>query len=172
MSGGEASSVDFPAEAVFGVGLPPEAARHLDIAAASYHLEETAERHLFEARRIAPAHLAVLIGLYRFYFYKGRLGEALAIGDACLERAAIDFALPRNWRDVRIWHGDFSNYEALGPRFFMFSLKGWAYLKMRLGDLDAGRAAAEKLLELDPADKIGAKVLLDVLERTGAEEDV
>ena len=44
-----------------------------------------------------------------------------------------------------------SIYEDVLPRFFMFTLKGYAYLQMRLGDLDEGRAAVEKLLDLDPA---------------------
>ena len=55
------------------------------------------------------------------------------------------------------------------PRFFLFTLKGYAYLHMRLGDLDEGRAAVDKLLELDPTDKIGAKLLMDILERRGAQ---
>ena len=43
---------------------------------------------------------------------------------------------------------------------------------MRLGDLDEGRAAVAKLLELDPSDKIGARVLLGVLDRVGQSDDV
>ena len=42
---------------------------------------------------------------------------------------------------------------------------------MRLGNLEEGRTAVMKLLELDPSDKAGARVLLDVLERTGLDED-
>ena len=42
-------------------------------------------------------------------------------------------------------------------RFFMFVLKGYAYLNMRLGDIEEGRAAVAKLLELDPTDKVGAR---------------
>ena len=57
------------------------------------------------------------------------------------------------------------------PRFYLFTLKAYAYLQMRLGDLEEGRAAALKLLELDPSDKIGARVLLDVLGRVGQDDD-
>jgi hypothetical protein len=42
---------------------------------------------------------------------------------------------------------------------------------MRLGDLADGRAMVAKLLELDPTDKIGAKVLLGILDRMGEEDD-
>ncbi len=56
-------------------------------------------------------------------------------------------------------------------RFFLFTLKGYAYLNMRLGNLAEGEAALRKLLELDPSDRIGARVLLDVLARVGDDDD-
>ena len=60
------------------------------------------------------------------------------------------------WRDVKAGDADFGSYAAILPRFFMFTLKGYAYLQMRIGALDEGRAAVTKLLELDPSDKINA----------------
>ena len=65
----------------------------------------------------------------------------------------------------------FDDYEEILPRFFLFTLKGYAYLQMRLGEIDESRAAVMKLLELDPSDKIGAKVLLGILDRIGVDED-
>ncbi len=52
---------------------------------------------------------------------------------------------------------EFSRYESILPRFFLFSLKGYAYLQMRLGRMEEGRLAVAKLLELDPTDKIGER---------------
>lgn len=148
-----------------GVGLPPEAEQHLRLAGQNYHLDEVALAHLQAAWDLAPGHAAVYIGKYRFYFYKNRLPEALEVGKACLAKAAIDNGMSPNWRDAKPTDADFSSFGAILPRFFLFTLKGYAYLHMRLGQLDEGRAAVEKLLELDPTDKVGAKVLLEVLER-------
>jgi tetratricopeptide (TPR) repeat protein len=159
------------ANALLGGGLPPEAEYHLWEAGLSYHLDEVAERHLQEAQARAPGHAAVLIGLYRFYFYKGRLADALEVAKACLEKAARENHLPSDWRDVAAGDAEFSRYENMLPRFFLFALKGYAYLQMRLGNLAEGRTAVEKLLELDPSDKIGAKVLLGVLDRVGQDDD-
>jgi len=161
---------DFPAAAILGEGLPEEAGRLLHAAAMAYDDDEVALNHLMEARLLAPTHPATLIGLYRFYFYKGRLAEALAIAQTCLTRAAIDYSLPLDWRNVAASDAAFGDYDAVGPRFFMFCLKGYAYLSMRLGDLDESAAAIDKLLELDPKDKVGARVLLDVLNRRGLED--
>ena len=157
--------------ALLGQGLPSEAEHHLWEAGLSYHLDDIAENHLREAEALAPDHAAVLIGLYRFYFYKGRLAEALEVARRCLAKAAAENQFPADWRAVRTDDAEFGRYENILPRFFLFSLKGYAYLQMRLGQTEEGRIAVEKLLELDPTDKIGAKVLLGVLERMGRDDD-
>lgn len=159
------------ANALLGEGLPPEAEEHLWQAGLSYHLDDVAERHLQAAQALAPGHASVLIGLYRFYFYKGRLGDALEVAKLCLEKAARENHLPADWRAVAAGDAVFSRYEDMLPRFYLFTLKGYAYLQMRLGNLEEGRAAVLKLLDLDPSDKIGARVLLDVLDRTGQGDD-
>ncbi len=157
--------------AVLGAGLPEPAERHLHLAANAYRDDEAAEAHLWQAKAAAPDHPAVLIGLYRFYFYKNRLPEALSIARACLEKAAKDNGLSLNWREVQPEDASFANFEAVLPRFYLFSLKGYAYLNMRLGDVEEGRAAVAKLLDLDPSDKVGAKVLFGVLDRMGRDDD-
>ena len=159
-------AVDHP-----GSGLPEAAERELRLAGAAYHEPVRAEAHLDAARAIAPGHPAVLIGLYRYYFYRNRLAEALGVARECLALAAALNRLGADWRGVRAGEAEFGRYEAALPRFYLFTLKGYAYLQLRLGGLEEGRAAVDKLLELDPGDKIGARVLLDVLERHGRDDD-
>lgn len=159
------------ADALLGGRLPARAAHHLREAGFSYHVDAIAEAHLREAQAAAPDHVAVLIGLYRFYFYKGRLSEALEIAKICLLKAARENDLPTDWRAVAATDAPFDRFEAMLPRFFLFTLKGYAYLQMRLGNLEEGAAAIAKLLELDPSDKVGARVLLDVLDRVGQEDE-
>ena len=158
------------AGALLGVGLPLDAEEHLRKASAAYHLDEVAEEHLLKAQSLAPGHAAVLIGLYRFYFYKGRLPEALEIAEICLRKAAADCDLPKDWRLVSTHDANFSDYEMVLPRFYLFTLKGYAYLQMRLGNLEEGLLAVLKLLELDRSDKVGATVLLDVLQHIGRDD--
>lgn len=157
--------------ALLSDGLPPEADEFLHLASENYADSESAERYLKQAQQWASDHAAVLIGLYRFYFYKGRLREALEIANRCLEKATRENNMPRDWRHSRPGDAVFDRYEDMLPRFFLFTLKGYAYLQMRLGALDESRAAIAKLLELDPSDKIGAGVLLGVLDRVGLDDD-
>jgi tetratricopeptide (TPR) repeat protein len=160
-----------PEDALLGAGLSPDAQRHLDQASVLYHRAELAEQHLHEALALAPDHAAVLIGLYRFYFYKGRLDEALQVACVCLGKAARDNNLVADWHCVQPGDADFSNFGAMLPRFYLFTLKAYAYLQMRLGDTDEGHAAVQKLLALDPTDKVNAGLLLEVWRRIGQADD-
>ncbi len=151
-------------EVLLGAGLPLEAKKCLDEAATVYADGDRALKLLREAETIAPAHPAVLIGLYRFFFYKGRLEECLEVCHVCLAEASYHNNLPDDWHQVQSSDADFSSYEMM-PRFFLFVLKGYAYLQMRLGNLEEGLVATMKLLELDASDKIGATLLLEVYQR-------
>jgi tetratricopeptide (TPR) repeat protein len=158
------------AAACFGAGLPPDAERELRLAGLSYHEDRVAETHLFNALTLAPWHIAVHIGLYRFYFYKGRLHDALRVATQCLEQAAQRIGVSNDWHAVRASDAEFNSYDAILPRFYLFTLKAYGYLQMRVGKFDEGRAVTEKLLELDPQDKLGGKVLINVLDRVGTDE--
>lgn len=155
---------------VYGGSLPADVAGLLTEAAARYHDEPEAERLLQQALALAPAHTAVHIALYRFYFYKNRLGKALACAVRCLDQTAETCGIPRDWRRVRSQDAAFDSYDAM-PRFYLFTLKAYAYIQMRLGCLEEGREAVAKVLELDPGDKLGASVLQGVLDRVGLEDD-
>lgn len=170
-AGDRGADLDLLERQCLGQGLPPEAERHLHLAGQDYRDAAAAEAHLRRAQALAPQHAAVYIGLYRFYFYQGRLEEALAVSRQCLDKAGGDAGLNPDWRAVRPGDADFDSYEAVLPRFYLFSLKAYGYLQMRLGRLEAGREAIAKLMELDPADKLGGGVLLEVLARMGREDD-
>lgn len=139
-------------------------------AAEAYHDAPVAERHLLAALDLAPQNMAVHIGLYRFYFYKNRLTDALACAVRCLSDTAARIGLPADWTQVRPAHGAFDSWNA-EPRFYLFTLKAYAYIRMRLGDLEEGRRAVAKVRELDPHDRLGASVLEGVLNRVGEDDD-
>ena len=67
---------------------------------------------------------------------------------------------------------DFGDFNAYAPRFYLFSLKAYGYLLMRLGRVDEGEAVMTQVMMLDPADRVGAAGLLDVSRRRGREDDV
>ncbi|MCC8935747.1 hypothetical protein H8A97_20165 [Bradyrhizobium sp. Arg62] len=92
-------------------------------------------------------------------------------GSVLVSNAARQNGFVDDWRMVSAADAAFDRYDKILPRFYLSSLKTYAYLHMRLGNQDSGAAAANELLELEPADKIGAGVLLDVRERMRQSDD-
>ena len=177
LPGAMGDAVDFDAwlaSACLGEVLPAAVAADLQKAALSYHLDEVAESFLSQAFARAPDHPAVHIALYRFYFYKNRLSEALIVAQRCLAKTAADLGLPKDWREISPDHAVFAGHAesyAAAPRFYLFTLKGCAYLSMRLGDIEQGEALLSKLMALDPSDRLNGSVLKGVLDRMGQDDD-
>jgi hypothetical protein len=150
--------------------LPPVAEEHLRLASLSYSEDAKAEMHLVLAKAIAPNHPVVQVGEYRYYFYKNRLKDALKVAEACLKTVAGELNIPVDWVDVMPEHADFTGDEP-AHRFYLFVLKAYAYLLLRLGRIAEGTLVADKLMSLDPEDKIGGQLLLDVVDRMDDDDD-
>lgn len=145
--------------------LSDEVKQLLDAAAASYGEEEGAEMLLLRAFLRAPESLTVLVGLYRFYFYRHRLSDALEVADRAMELSGEAMGLTSGWPELSV--EDFDRLAAgkvtIG-RFYLFALKGAGYMNMRTGQIELGTAQLRKVRELDPEDRLGASVLLNVVD--------
>ena len=157
------ADADFDA-AVLGLGLP---------AAVQAALKEAGERRgepanamaaLMRAQALAPDHPAVLIALYRHHFYGHRLHAARDVARQALVIGARALGLPAVWRDVPKLALPGARFEP-STRFYLFVLKGYAYLSLRLHDGVEARDALALLRQLDPDDHVGAALLEDVRQR-------
>jgi len=158
--------------AVLGAGLCPEAQDLLARAGACRGNVELASALLDEAEALAAGHPAVLIARYRFHFYGHRLREAQGVARDALKmaRQALRREAVGNV-DVSPLPSDEQVRFDAAVRFYLFSLKGHAYLCLRLGDLAEGRLALEELRRLDPHDRMGGSLLSEVLMRAGRDDD-
>lgn len=144
--------------------LPDEVTQMLDAAAESYG-EEGAEMLLLRAFLRSPSSLTVLVALYRYYFYQHRLRDALAVADRAMQESGWRLALPAGWPELTAKSFDRqAAAHVTMSRFYLFALKGAGYMNMRIGKLDLGAAMLRKVRELDPEDRLGASVLLDVID--------
>lgn len=155
--------------AVLGGGLSPEAQDLIARAGACRQDVAQALALLDQAEALASGHPAVLIARYRFHFYGHRLHEAREVARQALKLARQ--ALKREVMgqvDVSPLLSDEEVRFDAAVRFYLFSLKGHAYLCLRLGDLGEGRLALDELRRLDPHDRLGGSVLAEVLRRAEA----
>jgi hypothetical protein len=100
----------------------------------------------------------VLIAFYRHYFYGHRPRLARAVARRALVSAAQALGLPLLWREVPDQPLPGAADDP-ATRFYLWVLKGHAYLSLRLGDEAEARAALAKLRALDPEDRVGAAVI-------------
>jgi hypothetical protein len=164
-----AATAEFSDDAVLGRGLPPRVESLIREAGLLYDEPCEAQHRLEEARSLAPGHPAILIALYRFHFYGNRLAAARDVAVEAMACAAARLGLPAQWRRVAPNHRLFGSMAAL-PRFYLFALKGYAYLSLRLGDEEEGASALAALRRLDPLDQVGGRLLENVLARKGLDD--
>ena len=150
--------------------LHPEAERALRSAALCWQREAEAERFLERAQQLAGEHVAVLIAQYRYRLYKHRFEEAREAAARCLVAAAQRLGLPADFRAVRPEHADFAALDS-DVRFWLFTVQAYGYVSLRSGHHDEGRAALERLSELDKTDQTKTRVLLQVIAAADRSED-
>jgi hypothetical protein len=61
--------------------------------------------------------------------------------------------------------GDEATRGDAAVRFYLFTVKGLAYLNMRLGAMDEAQLMLSELRRLDPQDHVGGALLFHVLTR-------
>lgn len=160
---------NFAAESLyFDEPADAEVDQLLRAAAEQYGL--ASERLLLNAYSMAPRNLSVLVALYRYYYYQHRFMDALFIADRVMDTLAPRIDFPPSWREidrVSVQRGILRSFSLV--RFYFFSLKAAGYLHLRLGRFEIGRAMLECVAANDSADRIGARLLLDVLGNHTAE---
>jgi len=142
--------------ALFGEGRLPEAVRQL-IEQAQAAPGEHREVLLWTARASAPDCLAIYYLLYKLYATRRNLVEAERAARAGLAEAARQAGLDADWKRVAPRAADFSQP---GPaRFWLFTLKALAFIRLRAGGSNEARELLDKLKALDPDDSLGAGVV-------------
>ena len=149
---------------------PDEALELLGKAARSWGETERAWGYLLEADRLHGGHLPVVIGCYKFLFYKGRLREAIPFAERAAAIMAERLGLPGRFEEVSPEDAPFSEYEA-GPRFYLFAMKAVGYLYARLGETERGLRILSRIRILDDRDLMGIAPLVSVIRRGGREEE-
>ncbi|MFM8331775.1 MAG: hypothetical protein ACKN9T_08805 [Candidatus Methylumidiphilus sp.] len=156
--------LDFEGENLyFEESLPPGVEDLIQQAGGLYG-EGDAEPPLLEALKLAPESLNVLVAGYRFYYYQHRLQDAFAIAERALVVTARRLDIPLDWRLLDARHIAVEPASVALLRFHLLSLKALAYLLLRLGQAEEGRAILTKLVSLDDNNRLGAKQLLEVAE--------
>lgn len=112
----------------------------------------------------APGDLPVYYLLYKLHASLGELAPALEAATQGLAVAAQAAGLPTDWTLVQPGDADFGQP---GPaRFWLFTLKAIAFIRLRQGQPDITRGLLHQIQRLDPQDLVGASVIDALLEHS------
>lgn len=150
------ADLDRPA---FGGAVRGAVRESLENAAACYGKDpDAAARWLDRAAAADPDALAIYFARYKLHFYQNHLAEAEAAARAGLAAAAAQGGFAADWRELGRASAPWA--PAAGPqRFYLFSLKALAFIRLRRGAAPESGALLAKLAELDPGDQVGAEVI-------------
>jgi hypothetical protein len=134
---------------------------------------DRAEWALLRAYLKAPEHLAVVVALYRFFYYRHRYAEAVTMADRAILLSSRQLGLNEDWR--QLGQADLARaaeQSLSGTRFLLFALKGAAWLLLRQQQPQAAIERLAPLRAFDLDDKLGTSELLSWAEKALRREQI
>lgn len=154
------------ADAFFGGEVPPAVRVLLHQAALAPPPARAAL--LWTAQALAPDALAIYYGLYKHHAGRREFDLAARAAERGLLEAARLAGLDADWR--RVQPGDGPGFEPAGPaRFWLFTLKALAFIRLRAGRPEDARALLAQIERLDGGARVGHDVVAQLL--ASADED-
>ncbi len=156
-SSGHILSATRPSGIVAHEDLPSPIAGYLAAAAATRDWRES-ESLLLRAQQASPDCLHVYYTLYKLYAVHNRLSDAERAVHMALDAAARLAQIDSHWQSLTSQSCDWTQVDS-PQHFFLFSLKAFAYIRLRQQRLSEARQILSKLQEIDPQDTVGASVI-------------
>lgn len=153
----------------FDEALPENVELLIKQAAEAYSTPES-EFMLLAAYMILPHHLSVHVALYRYYYYKHRLHEALMIAERTLEDAGIKLGFFSHWQEASLPRLKACETNMAMVRYYLLALKGSGFLCLRMGRKAEGLMRLKKVADMDSEDRLGVRAILQVVEEGDKEE--
>lgn len=163
------SAVGFIDDAVlFSPTIPQAVNALLQSAVVKSRSDKLAAEQLFLKAKAADKHcLQTYFALYKFYFYQARLSEAEQCVDEALNEAAKQGEIPNDPQQLYA-HDMYANEARL---FYLYTLKARAFIQLRLNQLALAETLLSVIRKLDPQDRSGASVIMQLSQAMRGEDD-
>ena len=114
-----------------------------------------------------PENFSLLVGIYRFYFYRHKYSEALFTAHKILVLCERKMNWYVSWPDLTlelIAQGVLQHSMSL-VRLYLTTLKCAGYVNIRMSNFTEGISMLEKVIELDTHDRLSTRDLLATVTR-------
>jgi hypothetical protein len=152
----------------FGIGMDRGINRRSQMTVAPWRRNRfEVEQWLWEARAEDPSCLPVYLALYAFYADAGRLNDAARASRLALAEAARQGGFHSDWEKLNAGPKHVDLYASDAGLFYLFSLKGLAFIKLCQRQMADARAILTHLLRLDREDRSGGSLIGTLAESLG-----
>lgn len=132
--------------------------------------EDTAksEQYIYQALEKSGENYDVLIGVYRYFFYKNQPKMALKIAEMVLNKIKIEEQLPESWEDQK--PRLIQDKDQPKIRLYLNAYAATGYILARLGQIEQAKQITEQVKEIDTQRQSSATTVFEVLTREEDEE--
>jgi tetratricopeptide (TPR) repeat protein len=141
----------------------------LILASDNWDNTELSEQYMKEALAKADNNLDVLIGAYRFFFYKSKSEAALKIATQVMQIIKQQENLPTEWEQLQPILNSRKNEPAI--RLYLNAYAATGFVFARLGRLEEAKIVTERVKQIDEKRESCATTVFEVLTQPPEEDE-
>ncbi len=149
--------------------VEPEIKRLLLLASENWEDTDLAEKYIREALSKAGDNLDVLVGAYRFFFYKHQPATALSIAQQVIEAIATRENLPLEWTELKPILSDRATDPQIRLYLNAYAAKG--LILAQLGRIDEAKAISQRVKEIDDSRQFCSTTVFEVITKSPDEDE-
>jgi tetratricopeptide (TPR) repeat protein len=149
--------------------VEPEIKQLLLLASDNWEYTGLAEKYIKEALAKAENNLDVLIGAYRFFFYKHQPTNALSIIQQVLELITTQENLPVEWLELKAIL--IAHKQEPSIRLYLSAYAAKSLVLAQLGEMEEAKFISSRVKEIDDSREFCATTVFEVINRSFDEEE-
>ena len=148
--------------------VPEDIKNLLMLAVENWEDTETSENYINQALTKTDGNLDILIGAYRYFFYKNNMKMSLQLAHKVIAEVEKRENLPSDWQEVKSILARRKNEQQINLLITAYAASGLIIAKM--GNLAKAKVISEEVQEIDEKNDL-AKILFDIITRPPDEDE-
>ena len=149
--------------------VAPEIKQLLLLASENWEYTDLAEKYIREALSQAGNNLDVLVGAYRFFFYKHQPATALSIAEQVLQLISTTENLPIEWSQLKPFL--LTHKQEPNIRLYLNAYAAKGLILAQLGKLESAKLISERVREIDDSREFCATTVFEVITQPSDEDE-
>ncbi|MGK7956996.1 MAG: hypothetical protein AB4063_17365 [Crocosphaera sp.] len=141
----------------------------LVLATDNWENSSLSEQYINQALEKAGDNIDVLVGAYRFFFYKNKPELALKIAQKVLRITQEKEKLPTEWEQLQPILK--KRQQEPNIRLYLNAYASQGYILAKMGEIEAAKLIAERVQEIDEHRESCATTVFEVLTKDPDEDD-